>query len=182
MTSDILFIIFVSIASSLASEAFSWVLVYRTDSYKKSKQTIERLEAQIEKLKEAESSASILKKGKDKRLERAEEALKAANKDLSFSKMKSMFAVAVSMIALFSYLNKGFDGKIVAKLPFEPIGFIQGLSHRNIEGNDMTDCAMTFLYVLCSMGLRNNIQIILGTEPPKTKNANPFLESLEKNK
>ena len=43
---------------------------------------------------------------------------------------------------------------MVAKLPFEPIGLIQGLSHRNLLGEDFTDCSFIFLYVLCTMSIR----------------------------
>ncbi|KYQ93331.1 hypothetical protein DLAC_06001 [Tieghemostelium lacteum] len=179
--SDIVFIILISIGSTLLSEGISWLLIYRTEQYKRSKQNIEKLQAQIDKIKEQESHTAVLaKKGKDKKLERAEESLKNANKDLTTGKMKSMFAVAISMVALFSYLNSIFDGKVVCKLPFEPIGFLQGFSHRNLAGNDFTDCSMTFIYVLCSMGIRSNIQMILGTAPPKQKGQqNPFFADMD---
>lgn len=47
-------------------------------------------------------------------------------------KMKSMFAIGIAFTALLSTFNSIFDGRVVAKLPFHPIGFIQGLSHRNL--------------------------------------------------
>ena len=47
-----------------------------------------------------------------------------------------------------------FDGRVVAKLPFVPISFIQGLSHRNLAGEDYTDCSFIFLYILCTMSIR----------------------------
>ncbi|EFA76523.1 hypothetical protein PPL_10291 [Heterostelium album PN500] len=177
MVIDILFIITISITSALLSEGLSWLLVYRTESYQRMKASADKLQAQVDKIKETESTTSTIQlknKAKDKKLERIEESLKLTNKDLSFSKMKSMFAVAVSMIALFTYLNTVFDGKIVCKLPFEPIGFIQNLSHRNIPGKDYTDCSMTFLYVLCSMFIRTNIQTIMGTKQAASKQSNPF--------
>ncbi|EGG19239.1 hypothetical protein DFA_02024 [Cavenderia fasciculata] len=186
MITDILFILGVSIASSLFSEGVSWLFVYRTESYKKAKINIDRLTEQVEKAKESESSKSSLlskSKGKDKKLERLEDSLKQANQQMTFSKMKSMFAVAISMISLFSYLNSLFNGVVVCKLPFEPIGFLQGLSHRNLAGTDMTDCSMTFLYVISSMTIRTNIQKILGTAPPKTSAANnPWASSFTENK
>lgn len=43
---------------------------------------------------------------------------------------------------------------MVAKLPFVPIGLVQGLSHRNLVGDDLTDCSFIFLYVLCTMSIR----------------------------
>lgn len=41
-----------------------------------------------------------------------------------------------------------FDGRVVAKLPFTPISWVQGLSHRNLSGDDYTDCSFIFLYIL----------------------------------
>lgn len=35
-----------------------------------------------------------------------------------------------------------FTGFVVAKLPFVPFSLIQKLSHRNLEGDDPTDCSM----------------------------------------
>ncbi|KAG7154208.1 Calcium load-activated calcium channel-like 2 [Homarus americanus] len=36
------------------------------------------------------------------------------------------------------------------KLPFLPISWLQGLSHRNLLGDDYTDCSFIFLYILCT--------------------------------
>lgn len=47
-----------------------------------------------------------------------------------------------------------FDGRVVAKLPFVPLSYIQGLSHRNLLGEDYTDCSFIFLYILCTMSIR----------------------------
>ena len=49
-------------------------------------------------------------------------------------KMKSMFAIGFAFTSLLSMFNSIFDGKVVAKLPFTPISWLQGLSHRNILG------------------------------------------------
>lgn len=89
-----------------------------------------------------------------KKLEREEEKLKSQNRDLSFTKMKSMALTGVIFTLLLSTFNNWFSGRVVAKLPFIPIGFIQGLSHRNLPGEDLTDCSFIFLYVLCTMSIR----------------------------
>jgi len=47
-----------------------------------------------------------------------------------------------------------FEGRVVAKLPFVPIGLFQGLSHRGLAGDDYTDCSFIFLYILCTMSIR----------------------------
>lgn len=60
-----------------------------------------------------------------------------------------------------------FDGRIVARLPFLPISWIQGLSHRNLPGDDYTECSFIFLYILCTMSIRQNIQKLLGFAPSR---------------
>ena len=35
-----------------------------------------------------------------------------------------------------------YDGKVVAKLPFVPFNAVTSLTHRNLAGEDKTDCAM----------------------------------------
>ena len=47
-----------------------------------------------------------------------------------------------------------FDGRVVARLPFEPISFVRGLSHRNLAGEDFRECSFIFLYILCTMSIR----------------------------
>ena len=47
-----------------------------------------------------------------------------------------------------------FDGHVVARLPFKPFPFLQGISRRNLMGTDPTDCSFIFLYILCTMSLR----------------------------
>ncbi len=85
--------------------------------------------------------------------------------------MKSMFASSFTFMALLGMFNSmqdednlknieyfivyfSFEGRVVAKLPFEPIPWIRGLSHRNLSGDDFTDCSFIFLYVLCTMSIR----------------------------
>ncbi|KAG0426473.1 hypothetical protein HPB47_026448 [Ixodes persulcatus] len=46
----------------------------------------------------------------------------------------------------------------------------QGLSHRNLTGEDYTDCSFIFLYILCTMSIRQNTQKLLGFAPSRTAN------------
>ena len=50
-------------------------------------------------------AATQAQKSKAKKVDRMEEALKDLNRDLSLTKMKSMFAIGISMIGLFGFLN-----------------------------------------------------------------------------
>ena len=71
---------------------------------------------------------------------------KALTGELSYMMLLSQ------LIPLSLYFS--FDGRVVAKLPFVPISLLQGISHRNLAGEDYTDCSFIFLYILCTMSIR----------------------------
>lgn len=71
-----------------------------------------------------------------------------------------MAATGFIFFIILPSFNNLFSGRVVAKLPFIPLGFIQGLSHRNLDGNDLTDCSFIFLYILCTMSIRQ-VNLIL---------------------
>uniref|UniRef100_F6X6Y9 Calcium load-activated calcium channel n=1 Tax=Ornithorhynchus anatinus TaxID=9258 RepID=F6X6Y9_ORNAN len=169
MFADTVLIVFISVCTALLAEGITWVLVYRTDKYKRLKAEVEK---QSKKCKcDCLITPSVFHKY------RQEEKLKNNNRDLSMVRMKSMFAIGFCFTALMGMFNSIFDGRVVAKLPFVPLSYIQGLSHRNLLGEDYTDCSFIFLYILCTMSIRQNIQKMLGLAPSRaaSKQAGGFL-------
>ncbi|MCO5570421.1 hypothetical protein L7F22_024142 [Adiantum nelumboides] len=169
---DCLIILGISFASAMVCEAISWILIYRTATYKSLRSTIDRASRKLEVMKGTTTSggasaASSGKSSKVKKMDRLENSLKESSRDLSFSKFKSGGVVAIVLIVVFGLLNSLFEGKPVAKLPFTPLPFIQRMSHRGLHGDDPTDCAMVFLYFLCSVSIRSNLQKLLGFAPPR---------------
>ncbi|XP_041369226.1 calcium load-activated calcium channel-like [Gigantopelta aegis] len=163
MFADCILIVAISICTALLGEGLTWLLVYRTETYKKLKAEVEKQSKKLEKQRESETSD----RGQKKKLERQEEKLKSNNRDLSLVKMKSMFAIGFAFTALLSMFNSIFDGRVVARLPFIPISLLQGISHRNLPGEDYGDCSFIFLYILCTMSIRQNIQKMLGLAPSR---------------
>lgn len=147
---DVLLVIFIGLFGSLLSEGLTWYLVYRKESYKRLKTSIDKLTDQIDNLK-SQSVPVNKQKQHDKKLSGFEEQLKQCNNQMNNSKLKSTFAVALCMIAIFYNMNNYYYGKTVAKLPFTPISFIQGLTHRGIDNEDYTLAGATFIYVLTGM-------------------------------
>uniref|UniRef100_A0A8V0YWS8 Calcium load-activated calcium channel n=18 Tax=Neognathae TaxID=8825 RepID=A0A8V0YWS8_CHICK len=164
-----------SAARHAVPQGITWVLVYRTDKYKRLKAEVEKQSKKLEKKKETITESAG--RQQKKKIERQEEKLKNNNRDLSMVRMKSMFAIGFCFTALMGMFNSIFDGRVVAKLPFIPLSYIQGLSHRNLLGEDYTDCSFIFLYILCTMSIRQNIQKMLGLAPSRaaTKQAGGFL-------
>ncbi|KAK4378068.1 hypothetical protein RND71_004364 [Anisodus tanguticus] len=167
--SDSLTLVGISICTAIICEAISYLLIYRTTSYKSLKSTIDKASKKLETMKtNNDPIPSILtKKSKTKKIDRVETSLKESTRDLSLFKFKSGFVVAVVLFMVFGFLNSLFEGKVVAKLPFTPFKIVQKMSHRGLPGDDMTDCSMAFLYFLCSISFRTNLQKFLGFSPPR---------------
>ncbi|MCE3050292.1 hypothetical protein HAX54_046846 [Datura stramonium] len=166
--SDSLTLVGISIGTAIVCEAISYLLIYRTTSYKSLKSTIDKASKKLETMKTQEPVPSVLtKKSKTKKIDRVETSLKESTRDLSLFKFKSGFVVAVVLFMVFGFLNSLFEGKVVAKLPFVPFRLVQKMSHRGLPGDDMTDCSMAFLYFLCSISIRTNLQKFLGFSPPR---------------
>ncbi|XP_074320765.1 uncharacterized protein LOC141657429 [Silene latifolia] len=174
--SDSLTILLISIVTAIVCEFISYLLIYRTNSYKSLKSAIDKSSKKLETLKTPlpPSQLSSSKSSKTKKLDRVETSLKDASRDLSMFKLKSGAVVALALFLVFGFLNSLFDGKAVARIPFVPIKLVQKMSHRNLPGDDMTDCSMAFLYLLCSISIRTNLQKFLGFAPPRGAAASPF--------
>ncbi|KAL5727666.1 hypothetical protein ACHQM5_000835 [Ranunculus cassubicifolius] len=163
--SDSLIVVFISICTAFLCEAISWILIYRTSSYKSLRSSIDKASKKLETMK---TVVELTKKTKTKKkIDRVESSLKESTRDLSLSKFKSGAVVAVVLFVVFGLLNSLFEGKSVAKLPFTPAALVQKMSHRGISGDDATDCSMAFLYFLCSISIRTNLQKFLGFSPPR---------------
>ncbi|KAL0334245.1 UNVERIFIED_CONTAM: Calcium load-activated calcium channel [Sesamum angustifolium] len=143
--SDSLTVVGISICTAVVCEAISWLLIYRTASYKSLKSSIDKASKKLETMKSTDStsaSSNLLKKSsKTKKMDRVETSLKESSRDLSMFKFKS--------------------GAVVALVLF------MKMSHRGLPGDDMTDCSMAFLYLLCSISIRTNLQKFLGFSPPR---------------
>ena len=84
--------------------------------------------------------------------------------------MITTFIIGLFAVFFISLFHNIYQGIVVAKLPFEPIGLISGLTHRGILSNDFTDCSFIFIYILSNFCIRPVIQKLLGFAPPRTNN------------
>lgn len=90
-------------------------------------------------------------------------------------KFKSTILVTVLMIVTVSSMGNHFQGRPVARLPFEPFSLLTSISHRGLVGDDFTECSYIFIYIIVSYLIRGNIQKIFGFENnPKSNMFNPF--------
>ena len=104
----------------------------------------------------------LKRKIKDKKAQ-----LNSVGAAMSGTKVKSTFVMILTTVAVFAILGSAYEGEIVLKLPFEPISFIRGMSHRGIETEDFYHCSFLFVYILGNMCVRPAVTKFLGFEPPK---------------
>lgn len=83
-------------------------------------------------------------------------------------KFKTNLVSAVLFFFLYRRVAAAWTGHVVARLPFAPVKMAQGISHRGLPGSDMTDCAFSLIYTLCTVGVKANIPRLLGFVSPKS--------------
>ncbi|KAJ7375476.1 Calcium load-activated calcium channel [Desmophyllum pertusum] len=76
MLADTVLILFISVATALLSEGITYLLVYRTDKFKKLTAEVEKDSKKLEKRKENISDLPRQGGGQKKKMERVEEKLK----------------------------------------------------------------------------------------------------------
>ena len=87
-----------------------------------------------------------------------------------------MLLVALISIVFIRIMYSNYEGVVVARLPFQPVSFISGLTHYGLKGDDFKECSMTFMYILCNLTFGNFAKKILGLEGERVNlpQANPW--------
>ena len=162
--SDMFLVIALATFNTALSEFVSWLWVYRTKKYKDDFKRVEDTAARLEKLK---SKGGAAKKSTARKLKDQEKRLKECASVLQWNLMKPNLVVAFFFIATSWNMSSYFGARPVAKLPFVPVSFLTSMSHRNLAGDDMTDCSMHFFLIMISIAIRSNAKKLLGVKRPK---------------
>ena len=152
----------ISLLATCLLEFLNWYLVYRKEDYIELNNRVKALSKKFDRLQEEATG-----KNSEKKKNIVERQLKESQQALSMKKFKSTFIIGIFMLFTISQLNKYFAGVPVAKLPFVPFRLISGITHRGLEGDDLTDCSFTFMYILGGMFFRTIIQKLCGFEGAK---------------
>ena len=143
--SEILEVMAYASVGAALGEALSWLLVYRKPEF-------ERLTQQID--------------AQQKKVGRDEKEMGKMSRDLAVLRMRQQLVTAVLHVLAFAWFATHYDGRPLARLPFVPFEFVQKLSRRGLTTANPSDCSIYFLYSLCMMSLKPNLQKALGFAPP----------------
>lgn len=153
---------------SLASEIVLYLWCYSAPSFRTINASITKQSRKLDNLNSTTFSAAH----KSKKAERLEKGMKQeATKELAVLKVKQTTVSVVGAVGMFMLLNRLYAGQVVAKLPFEAAFPVSKVAHRGLDSPLATDCAVTFIYVLCQTGIRMNLQHFLAWGPSRAMQA-----------
>jgi len=164
-----IYVLLYALVSAVVAELFCWLFIYRHVDFAKLTSHFHRAAQKLDKKKE--EPAPLPKKGNkpDKKLVQLERDFEGANKAVMATKSRSGMIGGIVHLCTFVSLKSTYDGIVLARMPFEPFGFVQRLSHRNVPGTDPRDCGIIFFYALCSMAIKPNLQRALGRALPSSR-------------
>jgi hypothetical protein len=95
---------------------------------------------------------------------------------LPFNTRLALIGIPV-MIVGYQLLSAAYDGVVLINLPFTPFRFMQGLTHRNLPGDDYSEMSVHFVFIIALAVLRKRAQTIAeerGWRPIVPKQASIF--------
>lgn len=163
---DALLVVSTALAACIVTEVLSWLLVYRTSSYKRIRDELDKASKKLEAIKQTTVVGKPASKvnRKEKRLE---DNLKTSSRDLTAMRFKLGFIMSAALLILFNVVSTAWDGHVIAKLPFSPPAFMQKITHRGLLGTDPTDCSAVFVYAMALAYFKANVAKLTGWGPSR---------------
>ena len=100
--------------------------------------------------------------------------MKTIQGNIMVKKTRGMLVVGVFMMVCIGMLNSTWSGTVAARLPFTPFGFVKGVTHYGVPGEDYRECSITFVFVLCNVSIGAYVKRLLGLEGPRISMPNPY--------
>eukprot|EP00948_MAST-09A_sp_MAST-9A-sp1_P002390 g2390.t1 len=158
----------------ISIECCAYYFVYRKDDYVRMTKSMDRLEEQLKRLESNTTTGQSAKEQKrdakkKKVLAKEQEELK---RDMLTAGLKVNVVSAVVVMGLLKLLTSYYWGQVMAIAPFTPFSIFTVTTHSGLEGEDYTELNIIFIYALCNMIFRTNIQMLLNTAPRRDLSAN----------
>lgn len=191
-------LILITLVSAIASELLGWFLIYRKEDYQRLRLSVDAIQSKIDKKKDSAPAASLIidtskkvnkadkvanKAQKEARkLDDLEAQLKTKQQLLATARFRTTLIATIMLIGLYQIVSRVWWGQVVAHLPFDPIFFIRGLSHRGLEGDDYSQCSFVLIYALTQMAVRANVVRFFDFVPKEQSGFSSFMPTDEDSK
>lgn len=166
---EVLIVILIGFTSAAISEVISYFIVYRKHEWKQLKKNGDDLYEKYEHLTSIKLTAPAFRA----KLDSIRSQIKANQTRMSRMRMLPSLLLTVVLFGVMFFVRRYFKGHVVARLPFVPLALVARITHRGIDGDDMSEVSMFAVYSLTSMVFRAVLQRAGGHVPPK---APPMVE------
>lgn len=138
----------IALGSVLLVSAFnvllSYLLIFRTPTYQSLNESLIKNRKKLEEIEEKEEDNEKTAKKK----KRVQETIDSATKRIQILSMRYYFISYGLLFIMNRMIRSQFNGKIMARIPFEPFGLIASITHNGIENEDKQDANFQFIYWL----------------------------------
>lgn len=137
--SEIIMMFAICVAQLVVMEVVGHIYIYSKDEFKDAQERARNLGRRLKKLKyEYLYVPSNKKKQEGKMIKVQEENFKEAHREITALKSRFTMGSAAFSMVLTYIINSIFWNKVSASIPFEPWKMVTGMSHRGLEGEDMS--------------------------------------------
>ncbi|PVU93936.1 hypothetical protein BB561_002935 [Smittium simulii] len=160
----------ICICISIVGELINYKLLYSTSKYNSLKKNIIVAKKKLE-LEEADSSSNVTKQ--KRKIAQVKAQLELYAKESSTIQLRALLISSVLQFFFMYIIGSVYENRVIAKLPFTPMYFFQGFTHRGLEGEDFTQCSALFVFILNSMSAKPIIDNLFGFSLPKVSTGRP---------
>ena len=156
---------FASLLAALLNALISWLLLFRSESFREQIANLEKKRKQLEELREKNDDEKD--RTTAKRIKRLEDDIGVITKEVTGKNLRFNVVSGLFLFVMNRVFRSAFEGIIVARIPFEPFGFVTRITHAGIENEDMRDASFQFVYWLGSLLFRDVLNKLFGFEVPQ---------------
>lgn len=151
------------------TELLAHLWVYRTAHFKKLLRSFETEAARHRKARQ-QAGAGDDKSVAARNVKRTEQAATQIAGELASARARANMTGMFVMIPAYMLMSRLFGPHVVlGRLPFTPPGWMQSVTHRGLEGDDVREFGTAFLYAIALNGVRVNLTKLLGSGPRKAE-------------
>ncbi|KAK2962420.1 putative DNA polymerase alpha catalytic subunit [Blattamonas nauphoetae] len=138
---DWLYVIVFSILTTILVEVINYFAVFSRDSFKTKKANLDRAKDRMESLRRANFEHSSGHKAgyQEKKIKLEQAEVDRFSAELQMDKLKTTAIQTVIQFIFTGMFHSYFEGRIMAKLPFNPPGFLRRITHRDQLENDLEE-------------------------------------------
>jgi hypothetical protein len=153
-----------AVAASVINLFLSWLLLFRSATFRANVAYLEKMKRQAEDLR---ADAEMDEKARAKKIKRLDDDIAVKSRELTMKNLRYHLISGVFVFVFNRVLRSFFQGVTVARLPFEPIALLARITHGGIETEDSRDGGFQFVYWLGTLLFRDVLTKWFGFQMPQ---------------